>query len=107
MSDLAAAKKTSNDLIPQRIKILWSSGALGVAFMMNVVAGFVLVYMITVLKIEPAIAGFIAFFRCAAASMVFRSRVPAFATLIGWEGAALVAHSSEHQACASFSYRSR
>ncbi len=62
MSDLATAKTLSDDIIPKRIKILWSSGALGVAFMMNVVAGFVLVYMITVLKIEPAIAGFIAFF---------------------------------------------
>lgn len=50
------------NIIPRRIKILWSSGALGVAFMMNTVAGFVLVYMVTVLKIEPAIAGFIAFF---------------------------------------------
>ena len=62
MSDLAEENMPSDDLIPQRIKILWSSGALGVAFMMNVVAGFVLVYMINVLKIEPAIAGFIAFF---------------------------------------------
>ena len=42
--------------------MLWSAGALGVAFMMNTVAGFVLVYMVTVLKIEPALAGFIAFF---------------------------------------------
>ena len=35
---------------------------MGVAFMMNTVAGFALVYMVTVLKIEPALAGFIAFF---------------------------------------------
>lgn len=52
----------TNDIIPPRLKVLWSSGALGVAFMMNTVAGFALVYMVTVLKIEPAIAGFIAFF---------------------------------------------
>ena len=52
----------TEDIIPQRIKVLWSSGALGVALMMNTVAGFVLVYMVTVLKLEPALAGFIAFF---------------------------------------------
>ena len=52
----------TDDIVPVRIKVLWSSGALGVAFMMNAVAGFALVYMITVLKIEPAVAGFIAFF---------------------------------------------
>ena len=51
-----------DDIIPPRIKVLWSSGALGVYFMMNTVAGFALVYMITIIKIEPAIAGLIAFF---------------------------------------------
>ena len=57
-----AAINDVENIIPQRIKVLWSAGALGVAFMMNTVAGFVLVYMVTVLKIEPALAGFIAFF---------------------------------------------
>ena len=57
-----AAINDVENIIPQRIKMLWSAGALGVAFMMNTVAGFVLVYMVTVLKIEPALAGFIAFF---------------------------------------------
>ena len=62
MSDLAATKMPSDGIIPQRIKVLWSSGALGVYFMMNTVAGFALVYMVTILKIEPAVAGLIAFF---------------------------------------------
>ena len=46
-----AAINDVENIIPQRIKVLWSAGALGVAFMMNTVAGFVLVYMVTVLKI--------------------------------------------------------
>ena len=65
MESSASIKASINDvenIIPQRIKVLWSAGALGVAFMMNTVAGFVLIYMVTVLKIEPALAGFIAFF---------------------------------------------
>ena len=64
MTSTYAARNSamSNDIIPPRIKVFWSSGALGVYFMMNTVAGFVLLYMITILKIEPAVAGFIAFF---------------------------------------------
>ena len=58
----ASNSAIKNDIIPPRTKFLWSSGALGVYFMMNTVAGFVLVYMVTILKIEPALAGFIAFF---------------------------------------------
>ena len=50
-----------NDIIPVGIKICWSLGALGVAFMMNTVAFFALFYMISVLKIEPAIAGVVVF----------------------------------------------
>ena len=59
---IKAAVNNVENIIPKRIKLLWSAGALGVAFMMNTLAGFVLVYMVTVLKIEPALAGFIAFF---------------------------------------------
>jgi len=49
------------DAIPRRIKIMWSSGAAGVYFMMNTVAGFALLYMVTILKIDPWIAGAIVF----------------------------------------------
>ncbi len=45
--------------IPTSIKLAWGSGALGVAILMNVVAGFALFYMVSVLKINPAIAGLI------------------------------------------------
>jgi len=43
--------------IPKPIKLAWGSGALGVAILMNVVAGFALFYMVNVLKIHPALAG--------------------------------------------------
>ena len=57
----ASNSATENDIIPPRIKLLWSSGALGVYFMLNTVAGFVLIYMVTILKIDPWIAGIVAF----------------------------------------------
>ena len=58
----ATAASDLNEIVPRRIKILWSTGALGVHFMMNTVAGFALLYMVTVLKIEHGIAGAVAFF---------------------------------------------
>lgn len=51
----------SQDLIPQGIKVSWSFGALGVAFMMNTVAGLSLFYLISVLNIPPATAGVVVF----------------------------------------------
>ena len=51
----------TKDIVSPRIKVLWSSGALGVYFMMNTVAAFAVFYMVAVLKIEPALAGLIAF----------------------------------------------
>lgn len=49
------------DLIPKRIKILWAFGAYGVAFMMNAVAGLTFFYLISVLKVSPALAGLVIF----------------------------------------------
>lgn len=49
------------DIIPLGIKLSWSLGALGVAFMMNTVAFLALFYMVSVLKIEPAIASLVIF----------------------------------------------
>lgn len=47
--------------IPKSLKIIWGTGALGVAILMNVVAGFALFYMVSVLKINPALAGTLIF----------------------------------------------
>lgn len=49
------------DTIPMGIKVSWASGALGVAILMNTVAFFALFYMVSVLKIEPALAGTLMF----------------------------------------------
>lgn len=56
-----APQPEQSDLIPQNIKVNWSVGALGVAFMMNTVAGLSLFYLISILKIPPATAGIIVF----------------------------------------------
>lgn len=49
------------DDIPRGVKISWGAGALGVAILMNAVAFLVLFYMVSVLKIEPALAGVLIF----------------------------------------------
>ena len=48
-------------LMPRQIKLAWGTGALGVALMMNSIGGFILFYMVSVLKIEPALAGSLIF----------------------------------------------
>lgn len=58
---VASEKLDPSDLIPRGIKIKWSVGALGVAFMMNTIAGTALFYLISVLNIAPATAGLIVF----------------------------------------------
>lgn len=47
--------------VPQRIKLFWGTGALGVSVLMNGFAFLILFYMISVLKIEPALAGTLLF----------------------------------------------
>ena len=58
---------TSSDspLLPKSLKISWASGALGVALLMNGVSTLILLYMVSILKIEPALAG----------TLIFLSRV--------------------------------
>lgn len=58
---LVPTAKTTEAQIPFGLKFYWSVGASGVAFMMNVIAGFAFFYMISVLKISPALAGAIVF----------------------------------------------
>ncbi len=43
------------------LKMGWASGALGVALLMNGVSALVLLYMVSILKIEPALAGTLIF----------------------------------------------
>lgn len=57
----AKAAIDPSDKIPLGIKLSWGTGALGVAFMMNTVAGLALFYLISVLQVAPAIAGMIVF----------------------------------------------
>jgi glycoside/pentoside/hexuronide:cation symporter, GPH family len=47
--------------MPRQIKLAWGTGALGVALMMNSIGGLILFYMVSVLKIEPALAGSLIF----------------------------------------------
>ncbi|MEO0413110.1 MAG: MFS transporter [Pseudomonadota bacterium] len=49
------------EIIPRPIKVYWSVGALGIAFMMNTVAGLSLFYTISILNIPPALAGIVVF----------------------------------------------
>lgn len=49
------------DRLPTRLKLFWGSGALGVAVLMNAVSLLILVFFISVLKIDPALAGSIVF----------------------------------------------
>lgn len=61
MDQAASSSTVSRDIIPRQIKISWSVGALGVAFMMNTVAGSALFYLISVLEVQPALAGLVVF----------------------------------------------
>lgn len=47
--------------LPAKLKMGWASGALGVALLMNGVSGMVLLYMVSILKIPPALAGTLIF----------------------------------------------
>ncbi|MFK8054334.1 MAG: MFS transporter, partial [Woeseiaceae bacterium] len=57
-SDTAAV---GNSTVSFSTKFFWSFGGLATAFMLNVVAGFALYFMIAVLNINPALAGSILF----------------------------------------------
>jgi len=49
------------DKLPWSIKAGWATGAFGVAVLMNGISALILFYMTTVLKFDPAVAGFIIF----------------------------------------------
>ena len=55
---MAASDK---NMIPLATKVLWGAGAGGVAFMLNVVAIWALIYMTIVLKMDPLLAGIVLF----------------------------------------------
>ena len=48
-------------IIPTSIKYGWGAGALGVGILMNSIGGLILFYMVSVLKISPALAGMLIF----------------------------------------------
>ena len=56
-----AGEAAPADDIPRGVKLSWGAGALGVAILMNAVAFLVLFYMVSILKIEPALAGALIF----------------------------------------------
>lgn len=58
---VGAGAATPADEISRGVKLSWGTGALGVAILMNAVAFLVLFYMVSVLKIEPALAGALIF----------------------------------------------
>lgn len=60
MSDSASSSSVSK-VVPKSVKICWGIGGLGTVFMLNVITGFALYYMINVLKINPALAGTLLF----------------------------------------------
>lgn len=47
--------------LPVSLKIGWATGAFGVAVLMNGISALILFYMTTVLRFDPAVAGFIIF----------------------------------------------
>lgn len=51
----------TDDKLPWRLKAGWATGAFGVAVLMNGISALILFYMVTVLKFDPAVAGFIIF----------------------------------------------
>ncbi|MCY3987181.1 MAG: MFS transporter, partial [Gammaproteobacteria bacterium] len=48
-------------MISQRIRVCWGTGALGVALLMNAIGVLALFYMVSVLGIEPGLAGTLVF----------------------------------------------
>ena len=51
----------TEDRLPWSLKAGWATGAFGVAVLMNGISALILFYMTTVLKFDPAVAGFIIF----------------------------------------------
>lgn len=49
------------EIIPRRVKVSWGAGALGVGILMNSIGALILFYMVSVLRIDPALAGSLVF----------------------------------------------
>ncbi|MEM9532615.1 MAG: MFS transporter [Pseudomonadota bacterium] len=49
------------DRLPRRLKLFWGSGAMGVAMLMNAASILILIYLVSVLKLDPALAGTLVF----------------------------------------------
>ena len=55
------ANPAVSERLPVSLKLGWATGAFGVAVLMNGISALVLFYMTTVLRFDPAVAGFIIF----------------------------------------------
>lgn len=49
------------DVLPARLKLMWGSGALGVAVLMNSISILILFYLVSVVGLEPGLAGTLVF----------------------------------------------
>lgn len=58
---MAADAAPDDGRISRRLQYSWGSGALGVAILMNSIGGLILFYMVSVLRIDPALAGSLIF----------------------------------------------
>lgn len=60
-SDGSGTSQSSDGTLPFGLKLGWATGAFGVALLMNGISGVILLYAISILKIEPALAGTVIF----------------------------------------------
>lgn len=60
-SPTAATGPSESAKLPFGLKLGWATGAFGVALLMNGIAGVILLFAISILKIEPALAGTVIF----------------------------------------------
>jgi glycoside/pentoside/hexuronide:cation symporter, GPH family len=56
-----AEQFSASEKLPTHIKATWATGAFGVAVLMNGISALMLIYMVSVLRFDPAVAGFIIF----------------------------------------------
>ena len=61
VDQVSVSGMAQKDKVTRGVKLSWGIGALGVAILMNAVSVLVLFYMVSVLKIEPALAGALIF----------------------------------------------
>jgi GPH family glycoside/pentoside/hexuronide:cation symporter len=61
LTEAAVAAKAGEGSLPWNLKLKWATGALGVALLMNGVSALALFYLTVVVRLEPALAGFLIF----------------------------------------------